>query len=156
MSEKTSVVAVLPDGAEHFEDIRPFGGRRDVGMTLRDYETVAENAVRKKGLTTPRSNPVPVKVSVFKLEIKGGKLDRNKVKDFPITPPLERMTDAEYNSEMAELLAELPEEFRSYVSSESYDHGHSAGYEECVSIARSMVHGLKPVIDAYTKRIKRQ
>jgi len=48
----------------------------------------------------------------------------------------------------------LPPEFVTYISVESYDRGHSAGESEVDMIAASMAIELKPVIEAYTKRIR--
>jgi hypothetical protein len=52
-----------------------------------------------------------------------------------------------------ELLAVLPEEFRSTLSSMAYDRGHSAGLEEVVSILDQLVYDLTPAIMAYTNRL---
>lgn len=147
MMVKEQLVAVLPDGTEHFEELRYFTDRhRSIDS---DFRLICENAVRKAGLTTPRHDPVPVQVGLFDLEIQAGKLGRRKIRAFDIMPPLERMTDAQYSDEMQEILSEVPVEFRSYVASESYDRGHSAGYEECTNIAQSIVAALKPCIEAF-------
>lgn len=151
MSDKKNFVAVLPDGTEHFEELSMFSPR---GWSHHDYERVCENAVRNARLTTPRNNPDCVKVDLFVVSIQNGSLNRHKVGNYSITPPLERMTDSDFNAEMRDILGEIPEEFHSYVSSESWDRGHSAGYEECVSIARSIVFSLKPCIESY--RVKLQ
>ena len=153
MGNTTSLVAVLPDGTEYFEDIRPFPAK--AGFDAYDYKRVCENAVRNSGLTTPRANPVPVVVSLFVLQIEKGKLVRRPhPTTYSITPPLERMTPEQYDAEMTSLLNEIPDEFSCYVTSESYDRGHAAGYEECVLIARSMVDGLRPCIVEYRKRLQ--
>jgi len=65
-------------------------------------------------------------------------------KDFQPIPP--RMTSEEFNVKQDELLSELPEEFRSFVSSYAYDHGHSAGYEEVIGIMSGLVSDLKEPI----------
>lgn len=148
MSYKKSVVAVLPDGTEHFEEITS-----EKSFSYRDYEGVCENAVSKAKLKTPRNNPVAVNVDLFSLEIKNGKLERRKINTYGIVPQLERMTDDEYNAEMKEILSEIPQEFHSYVWSESYDRGHSDGMEGCVNIAVSIVSALKPCIKEFRKNI---
>ena len=54
---------------------------------------------------------------------------------------------------MDHILAKLPPEFQSYVSSEAWDRGHSAGESEVISIAKEMAHDLEAVIRKYTNRI---
>lgn len=140
-----NLVAVLPDGTEYFEEIRSFSQ----GWRQQDYRVVCQNAVRKAGITTSRLNPAVVNVDLFVLEIKHGVLERRKINTYSVTPPLERMIDSEYHIEMKKILSEIPPEFHSYVTSESYDRGHSAGYEECVLIAQDIVYSLKPCIESY-------
>lgn len=63
------------------------------------------------------------------------------------------MDGQEYDARMQELLAEIPEEFRTFVSAQAYDRGHSAGYEEVLGIAQGIVFELVPSISKYTKRL---
>ena len=58
-----------------------------------------------------------------------------------------------YKNLREEAFKGLPPEFVSYISWEAYDRGHSAGESEVDMIAASMANDLKPVIEAYTKRI---
>ena len=53
-----------------------------------------------------------------------------------------------------ELLALVPEEFRSVLSNMTYDRGHSAGLEEVVSVLENLVYDLTPAITAYAHRLK--
>lgn len=148
-----SLVAMLPNGTEHYEEITPSGFR---GFTSHDYQRVCENAVRAAGLTTPRLCPATVQVSLFSLEIAGGKLIRRAMGQFPTMPTCTRMTDVEYAAEMRETLATIPESFRSYVESKSYEDGHSSGYEEVIGIARCMVADLAPCIADYATSLKKK
>ena len=115
-----------------------------------DIVRVAQEAVSRSGLRTPRANPVAVKVKVFTQQ-----LVRGEIKETPhqveVVPPLERMTDTEYKEEMDELLEKLPPEFHAFVRGQACEHGHDAGYEEIVSIAQGLVHDLSPCIKAYNK-----
>ena len=58
-----------------------------------------------------------------------------------------------YQNLREEAFKGLPIEFSNYISWEAYDRGHSAGESEVDMIAASMANDLKPVIEAYTKRI---
>lgn len=146
--ETVQVVAILPDGREYFADLRKYGNNSRF-----DYEQAARDAVRKYELTTPRKNPQTVDVKVCGLSIKEGKLERSTGCTFKITPPLERMTEEEYTTEMKAILDTIPESFRSFVSIYSYEHGHSAGYEEIILIANNLVNALKPCIEEFHKSI---
>lgn len=149
MSETRNFVAVLPDGTEHFQEMRgtPF-------RFSNEPQDVASLAVREAGLTTKRSNPQTVKVLVHELEIKKGKLVRGSPWTFEITPSLEAMTEAEFNAEMKNILSGLPEEFHTVVQCDSWDHGHSSGYEEVLSYATELAGRLAPVVEVYTNRAK--
>lgn len=57
-----------------------------------------------------------------------------------------RMTDNEFNQKMDRLLLNVPESIAKFVRSTAYDRGHSAGYEEVLSIAESLVSELDEVI----------
>lgn len=142
---KKNYVAVLPDGTEIFTDVS--------SPSLYSAERICGEAVRSSELRTPRVNPTMVKVDLFSLEIEKGKLKRRYIGEYEVMPYKERMTEPEYRNEMKNIVSQLPEEFRGYVESRAWDDGHSAGYEEVVSLAESMVDELLPCIDKYTKRI---
>jgi hypothetical protein len=63
-----------------------------------------------------------------------------------------RMTDAEYAAEQAELLKDIPEEFKGTLSYMAYERGHSSGPEECISILRDLVSDLAEPIKKYGER----
>jgi flagellar biosynthesis/type III secretory pathway protein FliH len=147
MNEKKDVLFVLPNGEEYF-------------MTLpsnrhhHDYKSAAETALRENGYKTHRNEPQTVRVDMYTLEIKAGKLVRLGPSYVEATPPLMAMTEEEYNAEMKGLLSEVPEAFREYVSNKAWQDGHANGYEEVVNHAQSMVYELKPVIEKYTADLK--
>ncbi len=145
---KHQYVAVLPDGTEFF-------GEAEDGSSLLSGspENVCEQAVRKAGLTTPRANPQKVKVGLFRLEIKEGKLERRPCGTKEVMPYLERMTEDEYATEMMDILGPLPEAFRQFVRSQAYDRGHSAGYEEVISIASDLASELLPCCKEYATQL---
>jgi hypothetical protein len=139
-----TVVAVLPDGREYFADVDDIFSER----------AVAEEAVRKVGLTTPRFDPRPVKVQMYELYTQDGSQRRRQIVGFEVTPPLAAMTADEYRQEMDAAIALLPEECRPYVQSAAWER--ASGNEEAVSCANGMVADLLPAIDAYTKRITKK
>lgn len=138
-------VAVLPDGTEKFFDAH---------FDHQDSDWAARQAV--DGLTTPRADPQPVRVKVMKLKIRNGKLEREFACEHRLMPRLAPMTEAEYIRHLEEAVKSLPDEFRTWVRGTAWEQGHSAGYEEVVSIAESMADELKPVVDVYTRRILTQ
>lgn len=113
------------------------------------YQRAAEDAIRKAGITCPRKNPMQMGVEVFVLKIKGTELVRERAGKILVTPPMERMTVDEYNEERNTLLAEIPIEFHGFIGTETWDRGHSAGYEEVINIMQEMVYNLKPCIQNY-------
>jgi hypothetical protein len=64
-----------------------------------------------------------------------------------------RMTGDEYEQKMEEVLSDVPESFRSFVSSHAYEHGHSSGYEEVCSIASGLVYDLQKPLENYRNEI---
>lgn len=137
---KQQYVAVLPDGTEFFADAE-------------DGNEVCEQAVRKAGLTTPRANRQKVKVGLFQLVIRDGKLDRRPCGTKEIMPFLERMTENEYDAEIAEQLSELPEAFHGFVKNHAYEHGHSSGFEEMIGRAEDLISNLVPCVKEYATQL---
>lgn len=152
MAENRNYVAVLPDGRETNHTVVWDGnGTWDRG-TLRG---IAEEAVRRGGLTSPRGQPLRiVQVQVCRLEIRDGKLVRRPPSTFDVTPPLAPLSDADYRREMDEATEGLPDEFKTWVEGEAYDRGHAYGLEEVVSVARGMAYGLKRAVEQYERRAK--
>jgi len=63
------------------------------------------------------------------------------------------MTAEEFNILEAEVLKDLPEEFRSRISYMAHERGHSAGYEECLIHVKEYVRDLKDPIEKFKNRI---
>lgn len=60
----------------------------------------------------------------------------------------------EYEIKLANLLKEIPEEFHPFVSSYSWEKGHSYGYNEVYSYASDIVEQLKPCIEKYREMME--
>jgi hypothetical protein len=83
-----------------------------------------------------------------------GEIKERTTKEFDIPLPVLPLTREEFEKERDYQVCNLPKEFADYVRSESWEQGHSAGYDEVINIARNMSYDLKPIIEKYTKRIK--
>jgi hypothetical protein len=140
-------VVVFADKSEYFQTISP-------QMPTRN-QAICEDAVRAKRLTTTRKNPQKVMVELFTVEANGGELRRHKVGDYEVMPCLEPMNHEEYEEELTKAIEDLPPEFREYARQTSWERGHSAGYEEVVSIASGVTYDLLPHIQQYHNRIVR-
>ncbi len=140
-------VVVFPDGKEYFGE-----DKGETGFFKFSVDDLAREAVRKSGIRSPRKNPIQISVRVFRLEIEKGQLVRHLVKNMSIQPYLEDRTKEEYETELKQILAEIPKEFQSFVSGKAWDDGHSSGYEEVLSIASDLVGDLKPCIDVFMQR----
>lgn len=152
-STKLNLVAVLPDGREHAREVSCFNRG---GFTSLEYRSFCEEALRKLSVVTPRSNPVNTIVGLYALSIKGTVLERRHIGNYEVRPSLTRLTEEEYSKELSELLEDIPKEFHGFVGKESWDRGHSAGYEEVINIANELVYNLKPAIEAYAETLKHQ
>ena len=146
----TIYVAVLPDGREHVEEVSPPKSRL---RFVRGPYQIAMDFVRKVGLTTPRSRPTDVLVKVFTVKVKDGEMVRELEGDYMVQLPLDKMTGEDYEAAMAEIVEDLPDEFKTYVRDEAYDRGHSSGYEECYSIGQDMAGKLAICVNLYTTRL---
>lgn len=145
-AEKVMLVAELPDGKEYVAEVP--GNTR-----LLDF---ANAAVRSAGMTANRQNPAPVSVRVLRLTAENGQAVRRSLQVINVTPPLERMTESEYDQVMLKILNELPKEFHSFVSGQAWDEGHSAGLEEVVLIADGLAGDLKPAVEAYAEALQQR
>lgn len=129
---------------------------QEFNSSPKDHElkNLAEQIVRRLHITTPRKNPVRVKIGVYKLEIASGQLSRRLVHTYEIMPYLERMTQ----EERPEIFWDLVEYFLQLgiilVREQSWDRGHSSGLEEVISYANELVDGLKPCIEKFKERHK--
>jgi hypothetical protein len=150
-NETRNYVAVLPDGTEHAFELSSYG--RDRGFNKHDFESKIGDILSRAGLKTPRKEPQAVKVKCFRLSIKGKDLERTPAGNYEVTPPRERMTEAEFNEEQADLLKRAPEEFHSALSHKAWEDGHSSGYEEVILVLDNLIDWLEAPLKAYTDRI---
>jgi hypothetical protein len=139
----TQYVSVLPDGSEQFEDVHESSARYTSAQTL------AQNAVLRSGMTTPRSNPVMTDVEVFKLSIDKGQLVRSPQGTFKVEVPLADRTEREFNAEMAEILLGVPKPFRDFVSGLANEH--ASNYDEIIGTAEGIADSLSKAIRDYDK-----
>lgn len=139
---------ILPDGQEFAKEIN-----KDCSSYDTPIQDFIDCTVRNSGLRTSRKNPQKIEVRVEKTVVSDGKVKRVPTFKLQVMPPLARMTEDEYLEAMKEAVSDLPKEFADYVTSEAYDRGHSAGYEEVVSIASGMAYTLLPVVKAFVARL---
>lgn len=148
----TTYVSVLPDGTEHFDEIPDTKQARRTFFT-KSPEDIAKYVVRRSGKTTPRSVRADMLVKMFRLETENGELKRIPVGGFVIPMQLAEMTQEEHDQKLAEVVVDLPHEFRELVGDHAYDHGHSSGLEECISIAQDIAGKLAICVDKYKTRL---
>jgi hypothetical protein len=110
----------------------------------------AERIVSRAGLTSNRKNPQSIDVRIEVVEAKEGRLVRRLVKTCKVTPPLARMTQVEFEQEVAELLAKVPDAW--HVAIKSLAAGFAGGNrEENAGAVATLVYELAPVIRSQTK-----
>lgn len=145
--EKREYVAVLPNSEETIVSTT------EEDMKRHDWRQLADEALRKLEKTTSPLLRETIKVNFFRLVIENGKIKRIPAGSVDTSIPCRDYTNHEFERTQNELLAELPSQFHSYVSSEAWDRGHSSGFGEVIQHIRQMVDGLKPVIEKYTDDI---
>lgn len=140
---KETFIIVLPNGQQHAGqiDVDAFGNNNLRGL--------CEDAARRYDYKTSRRNPKEITCDVHKLVVENGNITQQPYTKIAIVPQTEELTRFEFEKEFNELVKQLPKAFHSFVEQESYDRGHSAGYEEVLSIAQDLVAGLKPAIAQY-------
>ncbi len=117
------------------------------------------NELRKfvsKFYSRGRDEELFIDVKVYKVSVKNLKIDLEFVKTLEVEPYVRPMTPEDYCTAMEKLLEQLPEEFRSFVSSQAYERGHSVGREESYNIAQDIVSSLKDPIKKYQEKIHRE
>lgn len=152
MSEVINYVAVLPDGTEVYHDQAIESDRR----FQKSADEICQKIVRDTNIRTSRKNPEKVTISLYRLNIIKGKLQKTKLGDYKVTPYLAPITLEEFNQESEEILSEIPAEFHSYIRQEAWDRAHSSGMEEVLNIITRMVDGLAEPIAEYAERMKRE
>ena len=73
---------------------------------------------------------------------------------FKPVPP--RMTKEEFGKQQEELLKDLPEEFKGFVSYKAWEEGHAEGFENIICILSDLVSDLKDNIVMFEQRIRKE
>lgn len=95
---------------------------------------------------------VPVKIE--KQKVVGGALEWVTVGSEMVSLQQERCDGKIYNEQLTEIVSELPPSLGGFVRSQAYEHGHSSGYEECLSIARALAYELKEILPQLKKELQ--
>jgi hypothetical protein len=62
---------------------------------------------------------------------------------------MERMTSEQFVVEQNKILEGLPDEFQSFLRGQAWDRGHSAGFEEVISILKSLTADFREAFEKY-------
>jgi hypothetical protein len=62
---------------------------------------------------------------------------------------MERMTSEQFVAQQEEILTGLPAEFRTFLRSQAWDRGHSAGFEEVINILKSLTADFREAFEKY-------
>jgi hypothetical protein len=58
-----------------------------------------------------------------------------------------------FEKRQTEWLAQIPEEFRSFVRTYSWEQGHSSGYNEVLNIAEDLIYHLTRAVENYKMKL---
>lgn len=130
------------------------GKEKAFESTYDRIDEMAQAVVRAEKLTTPRANPQHIAVVIEESKVVNEEIKRVYVKSVSVMPYLERMTQAEFDQEQAELLDRIPEEIRPALSGLAWDSGHSAGFEEVISHLSTLVDALEKPIETLLHRMR--
>jgi len=143
-ADQRMYVVVFNDGSEHVEY---------ANLSRDDYRNFCATVVRNKGLVTHRNNPQYVNVGLYIVAAQKGAVQRSLIGTYDIMPNFMSMTFDEYQVELDDIINELPEEFRRFVSSYAYEEGHSSGFESVLNIARDITDRLAEPIANFRNRL---
>ncbi len=164
MSEKINYLVVLDDGREipiEFEPKSMRFGVDYVEIAIKAFDEYNRElrAIQATGLatvspiTTSPVSPQEIDVTIYKLSIKKGKLERDSGKRVSVMPRQRQLTADEFDMKMEEVLdCCLPEEFQAFVRSQAHSQGHSAGMSEVLMIADEIATALSKAFSDYRKR----
>ncbi len=109
------------------------------------------NKIVKNFVVEPEeaSERAAIKIQVYKLVVENGAIAKKYVGKFRHQLPIRRLESHEYEAKLQSILSELPQSFRAFVSNQSWDRGHSSGYEEVLNIAQEIVSELAPAVKEY-------
>lgn len=115
-----------------------------------------ERIVRESGIKTGRKNPQKVNVHVAQLKAPKKPGDDWQVVSrglYPVMPPLERMTQAEFDADARELLLRIPVPLHAALHHLAWEHGHSAGLEEVFNYLSEYVDALEQPLAKYREQL---
>jgi hypothetical protein len=138
----------------HFVIIFDSGVEKAVACTHDELKDRVQEAVRKAGITTPRTNPADIEIKVEEFKVDNDMIVRRPYTILKVRPPLTRMTQAEFDAEQADLLTQLPEAFHSAFKSHAWDDGHSSGLEAVTESLRCLIDEMLPSIKAFESELK--
>lgn len=141
---KKNYVVILPNGSEYFGEADP--SERIFGSV----QSLCDEAIRSSDIRTPRKNPQPVALQVFRLDAEKGKLNRVPCGRYEAMPYLQQITPEEFSNEMEEILSQVPEAFRSFLRK----HGDSSNMEDTLRKTDEMAGGLMGAISRYNNEVK--
>ena len=108
------------------------------------YNDLSEYRILKHlGLMSKYESDVKIKFHVNALRAEDGCLVHRYIKDIEYRVPSIIRDESEYNRILASVIQDLDPKIAEYVTSEAWSRGHSSGYEEVISIAKSMVSSLE-------------
>jgi len=126
----------------------------DIDESKDVIDVVKDKILYNNELRVDRGMDQTIRVQIYNLTYANGKPQKILEHASYMPVGVKPRTVDEYNSDLKKILETLPIEFRGYVSSSSYEEGHSSGYDEIINLAQSMAEDLNKAIDAYTLRIK--
>ncbi len=118
-----------------------------------EHENFASRAIYDSNLKSPYGEKKQVEVQVFDLSYKDGKPESTLYKTYTITLPEGLPSEEQFTAAQDKILSGVPEEFRSFISTKSWEDGHSAGYSEVLMCCQDLVDELRPCIEEYKKTI---
>lgn len=133
----------------------PFYGKLNPGGLSRtmDYMSFARRAVYKSDIRVPWAEEKMIEVTVSKLEIVSGRIEKRKIDTYSIPALKKSMDSSEYCAEMDRIKSMLPPEFHSFIEGYAYQKGHDAGFEEVCCYAKDLVEHLVKPIEEFKKRL---
>lgn len=116
----------------------------DTGVLNGRYNDLSEYKILKHlGLMSKYGSNTKIKFHVNALRAEDGCLIHRYIKDIEFRVPSIIRDENEYNMILDSVIQDLDPKMAAYVSNEAWSRGHSSGYEEVISIAKSMVSSLE-------------
>lgn len=94
----------------------------------------------------PYGSSKEVVVRLEEQKLIGGQLTWKHFSDRRIALREDRCTADQHEKLMADIVSGLPPSLGGFVRSHAYEHGHSSGYEECLSIAMELAYELQEIL----------